>query len=78
MKNTYNTHDLDKNVISKSIAHSSTPLLRKHSVKPTGKDQLQEKSSIPGAMAMFPGGNGRPVLPPPNDDITFIDRKSVV
>ena len=73
MKNTFNTHDLDKDVISKSVVHNSTPSLSKHSVNSTGKDQLQGENTSPGAMAMFPGGNGRPVLPPPNNDITFLN-----
>ena len=73
MKNSLNTHDLDKNLVSKSVVHNSTPLFCKHSVKSTGKDQLQEKNTSPGAMAMFPGGNGRPVLLPPNNDITFMN-----
>ena len=72
-KGTSKTHHLDKNDPSKSVVCNSTPPLSKHSVKPTGKDQLQKIPTHPGAIAMFPGGNGRSVLPPPHNDITFMN-----
>jgi hypothetical protein len=74
MKDTFKICNLEKNVISKSIVQNSTSPFSKHSVKPTGKDQLQEIPTHPGAMAMFPEGHGRPVLPQPNSDITFMNQ----
>ena len=73
MKDTFKICNLEKNVINKSIAQNSTSPHSKHSVKPTGKDQLQVIPTHPGAMAMFPEGHGRPVLPQPNSDITFMN-----
>ena len=55
------------------MACKSTPSLTKQSVKPTGNDQQQESLTHPGAMAMFPGGNDRPVLMPTNNDVTFMN-----
>ena len=72
-KDTSNTHYQDKNVARKHMACKSTPSLTKQSVKPTGNDQQQESLTHPGAMAMFPGGNDRPVLMPTNNDVTFMN-----
>ena len=72
-EDTSNTHYQDKNVVSKSIVCNSTPPPSKHSVKPAGMEQIQENPTHPGALAMFPGGNGSPVLPSQNNGITFMN-----
>ena len=61
---TLNTKYLDKGAARTSKIPNSTPPLSRQSVKSTGMDQVQESSTHPGAMAIFPGSNHNPVLSP--------------
>ena len=69
---TLNTNYLDKSVARTSKVPKSTLPLSRQSAKSTGKDQVQEISTHPGAMAISPGSNHNPVLSPLRDGITLV------
>ena len=67
-----NTKYLDKRAARTSKVPNSTPPLSRQSVKSTGMDQVEQSSTHPGAMAIFPGSNHNPVLSPQCDGITLV------
>ena len=67
-----NINYLDTSVARTSKVFNSTQPLSRQSVESTGKNQIQKKSTHPGAMAIVPGSNHNPVLSPLCDGITLM------